>query len=35
LPALVAAFNAARIRPREGGEWTIERFTQTLAELGA
>jgi hypothetical protein len=35
LPELVAAFNAARIRPREGGDWTVDRFTRTLAELGA
>jgi hypothetical protein len=35
LDALVAALALSRVRPREGGAWTIERFTSTLAELGA
>jgi hypothetical protein len=35
LDALIAALNATRVRPREGGEWTPERFTATVAELGA
>jgi hypothetical protein len=32
---LVAALNATRVHPREGGEWTVERYEQTVAELGA
>ena len=35
LDALVAALGASRVRPREGGVWTVERFTSTIAELGA
>jgi hypothetical protein len=35
LEPLVAALNATRVRPREGGDWTSERFTSTVAELGA
>jgi hypothetical protein len=35
LEPLVAALNATRVRPREGGNWTAERFTRTVAELGA
>jgi hypothetical protein len=35
LDALVAALRASRVRPREGGDWSAERLTQTLAELGA
>ncbi len=35
LDALVAALSASRVRPREGGAWTAERFTHTVAELGA
>jgi hypothetical protein len=34
LDAVVAALNETRVRPREGGPWTAERFTQTVAELG-
>ena len=34
LDALVRALNATRVRPREGGVWTAERFTATVAELG-
>jgi len=35
LDGLVAALGASRVRPREGGAWTPERLTRTLAELGA
>ncbi len=31
--ALVAALNASRVRPREGGTWTVEGFTKTMQEL--
>ena len=34
LDALVAALNASRVRPREGGTWTVEGFTKTMRELG-
>ena len=32
---LIAALNATRVRPREGGAWTAASFTATVAELGA
>lgn len=35
LPALVAALNASRVRPREGGPWTEQNFTALMRELGA
>ena len=35
LDALVTALNASRVRPREGGFWTVEIFTATMRELGA
>ena len=35
LPALIAALNASRVRPREGGEWTEAGFTALMRELGA
>ena len=35
LPALVAALNASRVRPRDGGRWTEEGFTALMRELGA
>lgn len=35
LEPLIVALNATRVRPREGGEWTIERYSATVAELGA
>lgn len=35
LPALVAALNASRVRPREGGQWTEQNFSALMAELGA
>jgi hypothetical protein len=34
LPALVAALNASRVRPREGGHWTEANFTALMRELG-
>jgi len=34
LPALVAALNASRVRPPDGGAWTEEKFTSLVAELG-
>ena len=34
LGAVVAALNETRVRPREGGTWTAESFTATVAELG-
>ncbi|HEV7268328.1 MAG TPA: recombinase-like helix-turn-helix domain-containing protein [Falsiroseomonas sp.] len=34
LPALVAALNASRVRPREGGSWTEANFTALMRELG-
>jgi len=34
LPALVAALNASRIRPQEGGAWTEEGFTALMRQLG-
>jgi hypothetical protein len=35
LPALVAALNASRSRPREGGLWTEASLAATLKDLGA
>jgi len=35
LDALVAALNASRVRPRQGGQWTAENFTTLMRELGA
>ncbi len=35
LDALVAALNASRVRPREGGVWNPENLTATMRELGA
>lgn len=35
LPALVAALNASRVRPREGGAWTEQNFRALMRELGA
>ena len=34
LDALVSALNETRVRPREGGTWSVERFAATIAELG-
>jgi hypothetical protein len=34
LDAVVAALNETRVRPREGGRWSAERFIATVAELG-
>jgi hypothetical protein len=35
LDDLVAALNASRVRPRDGGRWTAEIYARTIAELGA
>jgi hypothetical protein len=35
LPALIAALNASRVRPREGGAWTEAGFTALMRELDA
>jgi hypothetical protein len=35
LPALVAALNASRVRPRDGGAWTEANFRALMQELGA
>jgi len=35
LPALVAALNASRVRPREGGAWTEAGFRALMRELDA
>jgi hypothetical protein len=35
LDELVAALNATRVRPREGGRWTAGVYTRTVADLGA
>ncbi len=35
LPALVAALNTSRVRPREGGAWTEANLTALMRELGA
>jgi len=34
LPALVAALNASRVRPREGGAWTEDNFVALIREVG-
>jgi len=34
LDALVAALNASRVRPKQGGEWTAENFQNLMRELG-
>ena len=33
LPALVAALNASRVRPRDGGTWTEDGFIALMREL--
>lgn len=35
LDALIAALNASRVRPRNGGQWRAEIFTSLMSELGA
>lgn len=35
LPALIAALNASRVRPREGGLWTEAGFMALMRELDA
>lgn len=32
---LIAALNASRVRPRNGGDWTEQGFRKTIQELGA
>ncbi len=34
LVGLVAALNASRVRPRGGGSWTTDNFSETMRELG-
>lgn len=34
LSALIAALNASRVRPREGGPWTEQNFRALMSELG-
>jgi hypothetical protein len=34
LDALVAALNASRVRPQDGGKWTGESFTALMRDLG-
>ena len=35
LPTLIAALNASRVRPRQGGNWTEDNFRDVMRELGA
>lgn len=35
LPALVAALNTSRVRPRDGGTWTEDSFCALMRELAA
>ena len=35
LDDLIAALNASRVRPRDGGTWTVDGFTTLMHELGA
>jgi len=35
LPALIAALNASRVRPREGGVWTEAGFRALMREMDA
>ena len=35
LDQLVAALNASRVRPRNGGAWTADVFAATMRDLGA
>ena len=34
LDALVAELNDSRVRPYNGGTWTVEGFRKTMQELG-
>jgi hypothetical protein len=35
LEALIAALNASRVRPQQGGQWTEANFSALMRELGA
>ena len=35
LDALIAALNASRVRPQNGGQWTTANFESLMQELGA
>jgi hypothetical protein len=35
LDALIAALNASRVRPQQGGLWTETNFVNLMHELGA
>ncbi len=35
LPELIAALNASRVRPLEGGVWTEDNYTALIHQLGA
>ena len=35
LDSLVVALNASRVRPQQGGQWTVSNFTTLMHELGA
>jgi hypothetical protein len=35
LDSLIAALNASRVRPQQGGVWTADTFTTLMHELGA
>jgi len=35
LDELIDALNGSRVRPPQGGKWTVETFTTLMHELGA
>ncbi len=35
LDEVVAGLNKSRVRPLEGGDWTADKFTTLMRELGA
>jgi hypothetical protein len=35
LDALVEGLNGSRVRPLDGGQWTADKFTSLMRELGA
>ncbi len=35
LDSLVEGLNGSRVRPLDGGEWTADKFTALMRELGA
>ncbi len=35
LDEVVAGLNASRVRPPNGGDWTADKFTAVMRELGA